>query len=528
MRVNYNMSAVKANNQLLRNETALAKSVEKLSSGLKINHAGDDAAGMAISNKMHAQISGLKQASRNSSDGVSVIDIADGALNETMAIVQRMRELAVQAANETNSTSDRESIQKEIDAIKAEVDRISQDTEFNQKALLNGNLDRRVYPNTTHITMEKLSDNVPARDYSITVLSDASQAIFQSDPDSTLSAQTSVGTNEGGIITINGVKIEINGGDSPADVYQKMCEGAELADVTVFMADENANVPYSTDGSNEKYAGYSPYAGAYDFSKALTFVSDEYGSKAVMEIKVSNESLANLLGLGSENITINGLDAKADLTKDAQSGDYYGFESTAAISTSGNMISIIDKNGFEMEVVIDRRVASTSFAMPTAADATNATSSHISVVPTVMSSTSYELEIEVTDMGTMTLQVGANAGQEIEVRIPNMSAESLGIDDLNYKSTIGCTKALDKLDKAIEKISETRSRLGACENRLEHAIANLNSMGENMTAAVSRIEDVDMAEEMTEYTSKNVLVQAATSVLSQANDLPETALQLLQ
>ncbi len=527
MRINHNISAVKANNQLLRNETALAKSVERLSSGLRINHAGDDAAGMAISNKMHAQINGLGQASRNSSDGVSVIDIADGALNETMSVLQRMRELAVQAANETNSTDDRKAIQKEIDALAKEVDRIAKDTEFNQKPLLDGNLDRRVYPNTTHVTMDKVSDNIPAGDYSITVTQDASQAVFQSEPDAN-NVKTSVGTGEGGILTINGVKIEISGGDTAADVYQKICEGADLADVTVFMADADADVPYSIDGSNEEYAGFAVNAGTYDFSKALTFVSDEYGSTAVMDIKVSNENLAELLGFGAENITVNGIDMKAELTKDSESGDYIGFESTAAISTSGNKLTILDKDGFEMEIIVDRKIASTAYAMPGADAAKNAEENMTSISPSLLSASSYELAIEVTDIGTMTLQVGANAGQEIEVRIPNMSSESLGVNNLNYKSTVGCTKALDKLDEAIAKVSETRSRLGACENRLEHAIANLNSMEENMTSAVSRIEDVDMAEEMTEYTSKNVLVQAATSVLSQANDLPETALQLLQ
>ena len=145
MKINHNMSAVITNHQLLNNENSLSVSMEKLSSGLRINHAKDDAAGMAISTKMRAQIQGLNQASRNASDGNSILQTADGALNEVTSMIQRMRELAVQAANETNTDDDKESIQDEIESLKKEIDRVSTDTEFNTKTLFNGSLDTRVY-----------------------------------------------------------------------------------------------------------------------------------------------------------------------------------------------------------------------------------------------------------------------------------------------------------------------------------------------------------------------------------------------
>ena len=152
MKINHNMSAVTANKRLLGSENSLASSIERLSTGLRINRASDDAAGMAIASKMTAQIKGLGQASRNASDGVSVLETADGALNEVHSMLQRMRELSVQAANGTNTPDDLEAIQLEITSLTAEVDRVSRDTEFNTKNLLDGTLDQRVYPNNRGIT----------------------------------------------------------------------------------------------------------------------------------------------------------------------------------------------------------------------------------------------------------------------------------------------------------------------------------------------------------------------------------------
>ena len=169
MRINNNMSAVITNKQLLRTENNLTKSMERLSSGLKINHAKDNPAGMAISNKMQAQIDALDRASSNASDGTSVLQIADGALNETSAILQRMRELSVQAANGTNSLEDKQAIQDEIEALKDEVNRISKDTEYNSKSLLDGSLDTRVYTDNANVSRVNVSDYVNPGKYEITI-----------------------------------------------------------------------------------------------------------------------------------------------------------------------------------------------------------------------------------------------------------------------------------------------------------------------------------------------------------------------
>ena len=167
MKINANMSAVLTNNQLRRTENKLTAAMERLSSGLKLNSAEDSPAGMAISNKMKAQIDGLDRAENNAGDGVSVLQIADGALNEVHSMLQRMRELSVQAANGTNSLSDRESIQREMEQLSQEINRISADTEYNTKPLLDGSSDIRTYAD--HVTRVQVSDYVEPGDYSLVI-----------------------------------------------------------------------------------------------------------------------------------------------------------------------------------------------------------------------------------------------------------------------------------------------------------------------------------------------------------------------
>ena len=205
MKVNHNMSAVITNKQLLRTEDSLSDAMERLSSGLSINHAKDNPAGMAISNKMKLQIDGLNQASRNASDGTSVLQTADGALNEVMSVVQRMRELAVQAANETNTQADLKAIQAEIDSLKEEVDRVSKDTEFNSKPLLDGNVQRRVY--TENAGRVAISDAVKAGDYKVTIDSAAEQAALDADSAAFGSMSATVGAS--GTFSVNGSSVDI-------------------------------------------------------------------------------------------------------------------------------------------------------------------------------------------------------------------------------------------------------------------------------------------------------------------------------
>lgn len=508
MKINHNMSAIIANNQLLKAEDRLTQSLERLSSGLKINHAKDNPAGMAIANKMDTQISGLSKASTNAQDGISVIETAEGALSEVTSIIQRMRELAVQAANGTNSDEDKEAIQKEVDNLSKEIDRISKDTEFNKKTLLDGSLDQKAYIAQTAAKVTYFSDSVSAQEYGLTILSDARQAVYVGE--SSDSAQGNITTLQEGNIYINGVTISIEEGDDAATVYEKIRSGAEQADVTLISIASN---PGTIIGSDSEYAGYTPVG--FTYGNNLAFISEEYGSQAKVQISCDNASLASALGLQTTQVDVAGIDVDAEFTLAA--GEYIGFESTAAINTNGTTVTVTDRNGFELKVQVKPGMAQTEFV-----DMEGTTAGSVTL------GTSEDLVVDVKDIGTMTLQIGANEGQVMEVRIPDMSLESLGLDQLNYNSDIGVEKSIVALDNALSVVSSVRARLGAYQNRLDHAIASLDTSEQNMTAALSRIEDVDMAEEMSTYTQQNVLSQAATSILAQANDKPQQVLQLLQ
>lgn len=481
MRINYNVSAAIANKHLLGIEDNLSASMERLSSGLKINHSKDNPAGMAISNKMKAQIDGLNRASQNASDGISVIQIADGALSETTSILQRMRELSVQAASDATMTpADKEAIQKEITSLKDEVDRISTDTEYNSKSLLDGSLDTRVY--TKNATRVDISDHVKAGQYQLSIDTAATQA-GPVTANQNYNSTAAIGAS--GTMSINGSKVEIEATDTYAEAFEKIRNAAETGETAVKV---------ETNG-------------------ALSFTSERYGASATLEIAFDNQQIVTALGFTGvvedpENkgsyvygqiqngkvIVPSGTDAEVTLTKP---GDGTGFGDTATVKTDGNKITVTDRAGFEMSFLADAGYTG-------------------------------DLDFDVTDIGTMALHIGANEDQETKVRIPEVSCKSLYIDDADVTTVNGAGRGITQFDDAISKVSEVRSRLGAYQNRLESTVSSLDTFEENMTGAQSRLTDADMASEMTDYTHQNVLNQAAISVLTQANDLPQQVLQILQ
>lgn len=488
MKINYNVSAGIANKNLLRIEDKLSTSMERLSSGLKINRSKDNPAGMAISNKMQAQIDGLNRASQNASDGISVIQIAEGALAETTQILQRMRELSVQAASDgTMSLADRQAIQDEVESLKEEIDRISTDTEYNSKSLLNGTLDTRVYANNA--SRINISDYVKAGSYELTMKGAATQAEVKTTGKDYTTA-TAVG--QAGTIAINGSKVEISSTDTLAQAFEKIRDAAELGEATASLGT----------------------------SGVLELTSNTYGQSGVLAITFDNDDLATALGFTRSNLVLNpdtnvheykpgtgtvrnfptGADAKVELNTTASTG----FSNTATVAVSGNRVTITDNGGFSL-----------SFLAEAGYDET-------------LTGVDGKVIFDVTDIGTMTLHIGANESQDMEVRIPEVSCKSLYIDDLDVTTVNGGSRAITSLDAAIAQTTSVRSKLGAYENRLEYSTGSLDTFEENMTGALARITDVDMAEEMTNYTHQNVLNQAAISVLTQANDLPQQVLQILQ
>jgi flagellin len=505
MRINHNISALKANNQLGKTNNALDSSLEKLSSGYRINSAADDSAGLAISEKMRTQIAGLDQASRNASDGISVIQTAEGALVEVESMLQRMRELSVQSANGTYTAEDRVAIQSEIDQLSEEIKRISDTTEFNTMTLLDGNIDRKSYSNNNNVNLVSLSDTVEVGDYSLDVTQDARQAVIVGD-NITITTTDTITAAQAGTININGESVEIKEGDTLDEVFTKLRDVGDTVGVKVFAAEDLTNT-----GGSAELAGYESVAwGTAD--NRLAFVSNEYGAAQSIEIFCDNANLSALLGLSVSKMSGSGIDAKAEFPTSS------GFSTTATISITGNRVTVSDRNKVEMIFEIAPKTVGNTFDDYSVDNPATG----------ITGGTAKTVAFSVLDAGPMDLQIGANEGQTMEVRIPKVDPATLGIDKVNIGTADGAQAAITILDAAINTVSAIRSKLGAYQNRLEHSISNLDTTSENMTESLSRISDVDMAEEMAQYTQMNVLAQAGTSMLSQANQRPQTILSLLQ
>ncbi|MBF7096816.1 flagellin N-terminal helical domain-containing protein [Alkalibacter mobilis] len=366
MRINNNISAMNTYSRLSSAQSAQSKSLEKLSSGLRINRAGDDAAGLAISEKMRGQIGGLNQAVRNAQDGISLIQTAEGALSETHSILNRMRELAVQAANDTNSTEDRDAISTEINQLNEELDRIAGTTQFNGKALLDG----------------------------------------------------SFGVKDAGTGTI---------AVGTAGVTSTNISGAKAGETYTLAVEASGEVS----------------------------LTDTSGNVQVLSGLASPASFTGTLNFDKMGISI-GMDG-ADLD---------------TVASFGTIITDATKDD-------------------------------------------------------QNIQIGANSNQKLAVSIDSMDSTALGVDSISVSSHDDAELAINAIDSAINKVSTQRSKLGAWQNRLDHTINNLTASAENLTAAESRIRDVDMAKEMMEFTKNNILNQASTAMLAQANQMPQGVLQLL-
>ncbi len=479
MKVNHNIAAVLANNRLQITEGNLSDSIARLSSGYKINSAKDNPAGFAIAHRMQTQIRGLERASNNALDGVSAIQTAEGAINEIQEMVQRMRELAVQSANDTYTLQDREAIQAEAEKLQEEIQRISEQTEFNKKNLLDGTFDTRVFEDTDGVSVNVISEDVAAGNYKFEVTQVPTQTTLTCGAIKDAMFSQSEATAEEGYVCINQMKVEFSTSESPEEIYGKLRDAAEAVGVKLEKDVNNNN--------------------------NLVFTSEEPGSAYNIEVIASSTTLATALGIDNPTLSPGkDLEIKLDTSDNASSR----FTKTASYSAKGNYVTITDRGGFEMTVKIDDEVHKTL-------------NSDKSIVGT-------KVTLDVKNYGAMSLQIGTNENQTMEVKIPNMSLENMGIDKLNYLTHESAGEVIEKMDNAMAFISNVRARLGAYENRLDYTMSSLEVADLSMTEAYSRIMDTDMAEEMTKYTQYNVLQQAGVSVLAQANDLPQTILQLLQ
>lgn len=373
MKINYNISAILANKALNQSDSKLTSVSERLSTGYKINHAKDNPSGLAIAKRMNMQLRGLSNASQNASDGVSIVQTAEGAIQEMQSMVQRISELAIQATNGTNADKEREMIQMEVNQLKEEISRIAEDTEFNGQKLLNGDCDLKGYTDAQGVKVTYYSDEVMVGKYTIT----------------------------------------------------------------------SVNPTYDADGN-----------------------------------------------LMDGSVTL--------LTGDVDNA----FPADSYISYEGNQVTVTARNSFEVTFSLGETITTTS--------------------------QDGSITLDLTGLGAMRMQIGANEGEVMEIRIPTVSLETLGLDTTDVSTVEGARKAIGQATEANSYISKIRSRLGAYQNRLEHTGDSLDVTHENVTEAYSRIMDTDMAEEMTEYTNLQVLTQAGISMLAQANERPQQVLQLLQ
>jgi len=553
--VQHNLNAINANNKLSTNVIGVKKATEKLSSGLQINRAGDNAAGLAISEKMRSQIRGLGQAIRNANDGISLIQTAEGGLNETHAILQRMRELAVQSANGTYQDElDREAIQLEVDALKSEIDRISSATEYNKIKLLDGSLGggggtSGVYgPKFASLTTQSgiFAGTVVTANMSGVTVNFTTGA---SGKGGEFAQWTTTGAAGGGMnleialaagVTytqaqiddlIKNAKWEGDGAQaSLPEVSLRLGTGVAIGQSFGFGPTEMGIRSASADTNLSAFLvnGAPNTEGHAD---TIKFTSNNYGEDG------RQFTIATTVSPGKEWIEV--LTPETD--PNVKDGEFVIHLATGKNYTAADIESIMRRAGLDYEVTLSN--ASNSGATGpngfTTFYATNSVTAG-GGVPIAMGAHQNAGANAVTGQGVgadktlsagsgLTFQIGANgvADQRVSLSVDDMSAGALGVANADVSTRDAANAAIDVIDKAVSKVSMQRAALGALQNRLESTVNNLTVTQENLTAAESQIRDTDMAKEMIEYTKFNILQQAAQAMLAQANQAPQAILQLL-
>jgi len=524
MVVQHNMSAMNANRMLSGVSSAQSKSTEKLSSGYRINRAADDAAGLSISEKMRGQIRGLNQASTNAQDGISLIQTAEGALNESHSILQRMRELSVQAANGTETDDDREAVQNEIEQLQSELTRISDTTEFNTMKLLDGSQ-----------SGSKVQVSVSKSAESNLKTVDATAQVNK--------MGAAVAENDGGDSKLSVTVLDKNGNATTTEVtvsYDKAA-GTFSANGKTLKAvgtqNDKASAKQVGDALKEALEA-TDFGKNYDITNdagTLSFTAKEKGS-------TSDAILTSYNGGATEATT---------KTADTGTDEYQQIaEGIGVYDGSGNIEDkIFTVNGERFLYVTDPAklgddYKDVNYVKVTGTNAQNADGSDAKTMAALIKSkTGIEAETDKAAKTTLNLkpsstatgkgielQIGANEGQTMSFTLDDMSADALGVggSSVNLSTQESTKTATTTIDAAIKKVSKARGQMGAVQNRLEHTINNLDTASENLQTAESRIRDTDMAEEMVNYSKNSILAQAGQSMLAQANQANQGVLTLLQ
>lgn len=524
MIINHNMNALNAHRNMNVNNTAAGKSMEKLSSGLRINRAGDDAAGLAISEKMRGQIRGLTQASRNASDGISMIQTAEGALSETQNILQRMRELSVQSSNDTNTSEDRASIQKEIEQLTEEIDRIGNNTEFNTQSLLKGDGSTKLEDSGVKIgTIEKGSD-VKTTEAKVTL-------------------KTAINTTKTFKVELSGKEIQLKVGDAGATAATNAKSMEEQLKKAIENDDSlRGQYTVSLNGNGDEVTIEAVKGGDFEGGKGSILVKTVTGDAVTVNGTANSDGTKAITGkteaatAASIEVDLQGLAAAIQTDKSAIVGtgitigktqiEFYdatqGAYSGKAVGVDISQVN--DENDFA-QAIIDQTKGKIEGAEIEAKQDVGLT---VKSLDKGANSTVNVQDGAKNEGFEATFQVGANSNQTISISIGDMRADALGVKNVDLKTAEGSQKATATIQAAIEKVSTERAGLGAVQNRLEYTISNLDNTTENLTSAESTLRDVDMAKEMMTFSKNNILNQAAQAMLAQANQQPQNVLSLLR
>lgn len=515
--------AVNTHRQLFGSQTAGSKSMEKLSSGFRINRAADDAAGLAISEKMRSQIRGMKQASRNAQDGISVVQTAEGALDEVHSMLQRMKELTVQSASDSNqSFVDREALQKEVDALTNEINSITEKTQFNKMRLLDGSFQNKHFHvgANSNETIGISIDSMTARGLGLEI--GGAQDIAAGNGKATLD-----GVNGATVIQTPAGKIQAN--NENIDLTAWKSKGATAANP--FEVEVNIN------GTAHK----------------VQLTSDDADAKKITKAVV--DKINDVLGAGTAQVGTG--DVKVKFLKDVEGKDkYHGAniqvipKNPAAVTNDAGAAFAGTTAGVKGDDAVLRQEAAKlrfAYSSPSAdttfrfkvdgkdyevqiAKGTSQTDAVNAITNALKDSTGTAVATVAAEKGAI-LVTSASTGSsaKISAEIPGDAiTKSVSYEGVNILTRDAANKSLDNIQSAIENLASRRANLGAVQNRIEHTIKNLDNSHENLMAAESRVRHVDMALEIIESTRNNILQQAATSMLAQANQAPQTVLSLLR
>ena len=589
MRIQHNIMAMSAYRNYTNNVAAMKKNLEKLSSGYKINRAGDDAAGLAISEKMRAQITGLETAQKNAKDGISLVQTAEGALTEVHDMLNRMVELATQSANGTyDNTTDRAQMQKELEQLRSEIDRIADSSNFNGIKLFDGSMEAAStkYEVTGGGDLTILaggSTAAGAAGTSTIVHVDGKEAtktkftVELENVSFTSTAATSVGISVGGTdISVNLAKdAKLSGADlakAIADGYDEVNISGVSYSVTV---DGSKLVFEMTDDALEASTATGSFTGNYDVDVFSTDPSDQAGGTVNLATQVITPGNAKIDNVLANTVTKDAIDeANVADGKTITIGDTtYVFaskketlEQLQAANKAGEKFVAVDISDLVDEdgALDDAKAVATGDALGEALDRLTVAAKDNAMFTvgqtddnklTFQEKSTYDGDADLTTQagvqkqiqmgGTfkasevkpakgdgkgLTLQIGdtADSYNQLKVSLGDMHVNSLGIGDISIADQASAAVAVDKIKAAINTVSDVRGTLGATQNRLDHTINNLSVMTENIQDAESTIRDTDVAEEMMAYTKNNILIQSAQAMLAQANQVPQGVLQLLQ